>query len=322
MTTDENSIALEYYNLCKAQNNFNCLFDLQSVKTKFDVQILAVAIEKKRPQKTKGTDYSASYLILDPTIADPLTLNVFKPNLKAFPTLNAKGNLISCKINIKEFGGKAQFTTSKPSQLAVLEKNSSLSITDKALSPLVDFLLKWIDSNFLQSDTPIEGRLSQKLSRRLISLHEINYTDNGCFVDMNCLVMRIGTFDGKKAEILVTNFTENENVMFNSSSDEKMSIAVELRKLNQIVFQKSDAFALKNCKNLFFLINLWGTEGEKYQNFLTEKKYYNFRNINLRVEENESCEGHLFPDQKYPNKHFVIEIYKGDEEYEDLERYD
>lgn len=98
--------ALAYYGECE-KVKIPTLFDVENgsaaTAPKFkDLDMHAIAFLKRAPKKTRGVDYSASYLLIDPSIEHQITMNVFRPNLKDFPTLDERGVYIYLPLTIKQ----------------------------------------------------------------------------------------------------------------------------------------------------------------------------------------------------------------------------
>lgn len=89
--------ALKYYEICKGKG-LPALYDFDQldVSKRPEFPILSICFPKRLPTKTRGIDYSASYLLCDPSIQHNITLNVFRAKLTDFPNIDPSGWPIFC----------------------------------------------------------------------------------------------------------------------------------------------------------------------------------------------------------------------------------
>ncbi|KAJ3276745.1 hypothetical protein HDV01_002798 [Terramyces sp. JEL0728] len=106
------------------------------------VILFAVITSIKPPFKTKGTDYSMTIVVHDPTVAlnhDGLSINIFDSDIDKFSALNA-GDIVKCRFIVSHFGSKVQAVINKRKEGAVV--NVETIELDTHESEIVKFLAR------------------------------------------------------------------------------------------------------------------------------------------------------------------------------------
>ncbi|KAJ3325153.1 3-ketoacyl-CoA thiolase with broad chain length specificity [Boothiomyces sp. JEL0866] len=104
------------------------------------VVVFAVVSSIKPPFKTKGTDYSMSLSLHDPTIpstSDGLAINMFDPDIEKFNQLKS-GDIVKCRFIVSHFGNKVQGVINKRKEGSVVSVDTiELNMQEKEIVSLL-----------------------------------------------------------------------------------------------------------------------------------------------------------------------------------------
>jgi hypothetical protein len=152
-----------------------------------DFQLFAICFPKRAPTKTRNVDYSASFLLIDPTIDHEIPLNAFRKNINDFPVLDPrgikgslilKGDVVSLKVMAKMFNGKIQLTASKTAPFVVVKEVPGCP----QISPVCQILLELVQSEYRGENATVVARTT----RRQLKISELQ--DFGDYFDFTGVV--------------------------------------------------------------------------------------------------------------------------------------
>ncbi|KAI9355364.1 hypothetical protein DFJ73DRAFT_825299 [Zopfochytrium polystomum] len=179
------------------------------------ISVCGVNMDLSVTKRSRGTDFSLTVSLMDPTCNGPLKINIFQREKENLPLEIAGGTPILLEgVKIQRFNGRLQgvstrffaMKVSSPAE-ASSSQQSSQTLTQQESQPPIDqmwsLLRFWWSQNGCTADYKVSSR-APKLVKNIQSRE---------FFDLFCQVVAIRPSDDpSRLEIAVTDFTRHESL--------------------------------------------------------------------------------------------------------------
>lgn len=95
-------MAVEEHRALCAANNIEPLADLSKGRPQRMALVAGIVTYTREPSKTRGTDYSSSFTITDPSLpqtVEGFVINVFRTSVDQMPQVSV-GDAVSCSVKV------------------------------------------------------------------------------------------------------------------------------------------------------------------------------------------------------------------------------